>query len=218
MADPTPAAPSIILPASERPTASPEQPYEPENRICGMPMGWVKGGTTSYSWDMQVKAMEADAEKRRAELDRDRANAAAGVVATGTKLHSHNFTDPRTSPKVLLTLVNDRKETQALILADIVISDNIDGEMSIIWPCPDCVERGVPQGQAQNRASNKSRHWALDPKGEGLPIRWEDATTGRVEWFISAGTVMDTEIFKCPGVGCSMWVKIHKNMMYRVRG
>jgi hypothetical protein len=56
----------------------------------------------------------------------------------------------------------------------------------------------------------------LDKKEAGKPIQWMDPFTHQVEYYVSAGQIMDTDIMRCGMPGCTLAVRIHKNMMYRV--
>jgi hypothetical protein len=170
---------------------------------------WVKGGTSTLAYDQEIKKNEAEAEARRDAQDRDRAIASVPIEEGGGKLYSHNLGHPTDDPKILIHFVNSKKETQYDLLCDIGIE--FDGSSRwFIFICPDCVARGIPSGQAQLRVNDKHRHWNLDERTQGTVIEFD----GQI--YYSAGEIMDTDVLRCPNAHCTLAVKIHKNMMYRV--
>jgi hypothetical protein len=172
-------------------------------------MAWVKGGTSTAAYDLEIKKNEAEAEARRDAQDKDRAIASKPIEEGGGKMFSHNFGHPTDDPKILIRFVNSKKETEFELLCDIGIEQ--DGSSRwFIFICPDCVSRGIPSGQAQLRVCDNHRHWSLDDRTQGEVIVFDE------QIYYSAGRIMDTETLRCPNAHCTLAVKIHNNMMYRV--
>lgn len=174
----------------------------------------VKGGTTPTSYDNEVRKLEAEAEKRRDELDRDREVCSKPIEAGGGKMYSHFFGHPKDDPKVLVTMVDGTGEPLYKMLCDILIEMLEDKpSMTMIMVCPDCVARGIPQGQAQLRVNDRHRKWYLDDRTKGMPILWEDEN-GQ-EMYISAGEIMDSEVIRCSNFNCQFACTIHRGRMRR---
>ena len=212
-------AETLPAPASESPKPaeiiiSPLSTGGYSNPGIELPMdAWVKGGTRSSRRDREIAETEADAEHRRNVQDQERAIASIPIEQGGGKMFSHHFGHPTDDTKILVKFVNSKKETDFELLCDIGVSGNADF-LYFQFPCPDCVSRGVPQGQCQLLVRDNHRKWSLDDRTKGEIIRWRD--DDGLQIYYSAGRIKDTEILQCSNDGCSLCVKIHDNMMYRV--
>jgi hypothetical protein len=208
----------------EQPTDAPSEPASPETPSAAEPPAegpyklttWVQGGTTSSRFDTQLAEQVADAKARRAEYDAENKLGAIPIEHGGAALYAHQFADPVASPKV--ALYYEYRDGRAITELCELVTDDITGEKILIFVCPECVARGVNQGFAQCRVSDKNRAWHIDEKGAG-EVRWAENPTvpGGREFYRSAGTIMDTDALRCAGVGCGCTFKVHKNRLYRTR-
>jgi hypothetical protein len=81
-----------------------------------------------------------------------------------------------------------------------------DGELCFILVCPSCKERGVPMDRCQMRVRQSNRKWEFSAKRAGDMIPWvegNDPVTGQklVKMYKSAGTIVESERFKCDQCG-----------------
>jgi len=198
-----PPAPTLPAPAP------PEEPAT-EPTIMGVPMAtFVRGGgTTTMAHDRHIHEVEVDAEARRDEQDRMRQVAGVPVEQGGGKLWSQQSGSPKETPKVLLTYLTPGGEPwivsgeQVQCLADVIVGQDItDLVLQIV--CPRCKGRGVPQGQCQLTLRQSNRKWHLDSKDAGKVLIFDG------EGYLSAGTVMESERFRCPD--CGWAARIDKN-------
>jgi hypothetical protein len=168
----------------------------------------VKGGSTPASYDKEIHELEADAEKRRDEQDEARKLCSKPVEEGGGQLYNKWFGHPKDDPKVLIKMVNSKGETEYEMLCELVVEE-LATSMSLIFVCPDCVERGIPQGQAQVRVNDKHRKFFLDDRTKGQPIMFDG------EVYVSAGLITDSETLRCSNFQCGFKCKIHKGCMKR---
>jgi hypothetical protein len=186
----------------------------------GVPLGsWVKGGTSTSSFDKELAQNRFDvAERHREDLQSKQEAQNPGPGGLGDSF-SHSFSgfDPAQRPCCHVKMVNSRKEETGLeMLVDVTL--DLDGKLQLTFVCPDCVERGVHQSFAQQTARDDHRAWFLDTSsrtGAGMPFQVINAW-GHVETHISAGEIMDTDTLRCSNAHCTFACKIHKNLMYRV--
>jgi len=182
-----------------------------ERTIMGLPATvFVKGGGATTSWreDMRIKQEEADAERRRDQQDAERRVAAIPVEQGGAKMFTRSEADPQGTPKVLLRYMTMRGDPHyefghpVECLADIIVPpDSSDLVLTIV--CPQCKERGIPQGQCQLKIQQSNRAWHLDTRKAGELFVFDGQP------YYSAGVVMDSERFTCPK--CSWSARIHEN-------
>lgn len=177
----------------------------------------VRGGTTTSAFDNELAMRKADAEARREQDDQDKKIASVPVEKGGGLMFERRLADPMTGPRVLLTYVGDGKEEIHQQLAELV-EDDITGDHILIFVCPECFRRGIPSGFCQCHARCKHRAWHIDKTtaGQVKGVRNSDAPGG-MEFYTSAGMIMDTDVLRCDAVNCGNAYKIHKNVMYRVR-
>ena len=171
---------------------------------------WVRGGTTTSRFDNLIAKQHADAEARRAEQDADR----AAVRNEGARMYSHNFTDSISDPKVILRFNDTKLGVDIEMMCELVL-DDVSGENLLLFLCPDCLARGIPSDLAQRRVSERARAWHLDTRDRGKMGRYTDAW-GRPQMYLKAGTIVDTDILRCPEFGCTFACKIDGNIMRRV--
>lgn len=182
------------------------------------PIGIVKGGTLSSSYEKHLRETEQEAEARRDAQDAERAATQVPIEQGGAKMFSHNFAHATDSPKTLIHYCSSADDKYGLpMLCDILV-ENDGSSLKLVFVCPKCILRGVPQGQAQLHIDTKHRFWALDEtptKTPGDKLKGDMLNFGG-DIYVSAGRVMDTEVLRCPNVGCPLCVKIHKGVMYDV--
>jgi hypothetical protein len=197
---PRPAEP-VVLPA-DRP-------------VFGLPQAmFVKGGTPTMAHERQVAELEADAEHRRDMQARERQIASVPIEEGGGKIFTnHMAASPDEAGGAQLYVLlkymtahgEDKRQNgdQLECLADVVVGADPGGpaKLSLILVCPQCKERGMPQGQAQLRIHQSNRHWELDARKRGEPFLFE----GNV--YPSAGEVT-SERFTCV---CGWAARIDKN-------
>lgn len=174
---------------------------------------WVQGGTTTWEHDKQRQKLRADAEERRRKHDTEQAFARRPLERGGARMHSAELTAP-TDPKVLLRY----KDME--ILCELTRDDNTGKRMLIVC-CPECVMRGEPADQAQFAVREDNRKWDIDTReaGQMKVCIDSDFATGRKfkQIYMSAGVVMDSEVFTCPHYNCGVRYQIDRNTLMRVR-
>ena len=187
----------------------------PEGQKCRI-QALVRGGTTTGAYDKEMQQRLADAEVRRAEDEADRKIAQIPIEKGGGLMFERKLTDETSNPRVHVTYVGRTKEKISEQLCELVF-DELMGDHMLIFVCPECSRRGVPSGFAQCHAKSKHRSWHVDTRGAGevKAVRNSDSAGG-IEYYVSAGTIMDTDVLRCDGVNCGCAFKIHKNVMYRV--
>lgn len=176
----------------------------------------VRGGTTSSAYDMEQAKRVADADARRKQLDADMKLGNTPIEQGGGMMFSHHFADPLATPKVHIRYVNSKKETIMDMLCELVYDEISDNKL-LQFVCPKCVQRGVHPGEAQCTVRDANRKWHLDARGAGGISRAETVDLqGRpkLERYLNAGVIMDTDLLVCPNYNCGAKYKIHKNMMY----
>lgn len=193
----------------------PPEPAEPKYRIL---TAWVQGGTTTSAHDKAMQKFHADAEARRRQHDAEHALASRPIERGGAQMHSANFTAP-TDPRILLRYINSKKETELEILCELP-RDDMTGKRMLIICCPECVKRGVPAELSQFTVREEQRKWHVDERTAGKMLSYVDTDyhSGRKykQIYMSAGVVMDSEIFRCPHHNCGVRYQIDNNMLRRV--
>lgn len=191
-------------PSTQAPDAAPER------KILGLPSAvYVKGGGATPSWEetKRIQREEADAEKRRDEQDQERRLAQIPVEQGGAKMYTRTAADPNSTPKVLLKYMTSRGEPRyefgqpVECLADVIVPPDNPDDLVLTIVCPQCKERGVPQGQCQLKIQQSNRSWHLDNRTAGELIVFDGQP------YYSAGKIMDSERFTCPK--CAWSARIH---------
>jgi hypothetical protein len=196
------------------------------------PDGFVKGGTTSWEHDKQVKKEWLDSERRRDEAAQEKKIAATPISKGGGKMYEHGLTTQQEqglpSGKVLLEFVNSKGEPEydhgepLQCLADVLMPQNpaYDGELMLLIICPKCKEK-LPADQSIVQIRQSNRSWHLDARKAGEPIMWPEWVKGNdgklhktFEMHRSAGIIMDSEKFHC--ARCDWHAVIDKNKIWTV--
>jgi hypothetical protein len=192
---------------------------EPSATYGGFPADvFVKGGTTTMRHDMMVQEQEADAERRRDLLDKERQIASLPFEQGGGRLYNNYLTPnpeglPMEKAKVLLQYltpsgdVEYNKGKPLKCLADVLVGLDpaMPTELTLVLVCPKC-ETKMPQGQCQIQIRQSNRRWELDQRTAGELIVFEGKP------FRSAGTVMESEKFTCGR--CTWTAHIDKNRVW----
>jgi hypothetical protein len=191
--------------------------------IAGVPIGIVKGGTTSSHYDNEMASRKADAERRRAH--QDTAAAMSGKVTRSgeaARLGSMNLISSA-SPRLVLKYLNRDKTVRQEALAEITTlpdpSNPIIIDVMFSMVCPRCVARGVEQGQAQLMIRNSHRKWTLDERKKGSIVMVEYHYPGSVPFrkpVVIAGEVTVEDIVKCDNFNCDFRCRIDKSNVYEV--
>jgi len=203
--------------------ASPATP-DPEKRFTTIAFGgqiFVRGGGNVFTLAHEQAAHEQylDAERRRDEADADRRVAQTPIEQGGARLFNAAAGGGNTDIQqayVLLTFVDRRGDPLRVAgkidqcLADLFWISPEERHLQIV--CPQCIEKGVHQDQAQLRISNLNRGWHLDERTAGTPFKFNDGYV--VKTYRSAGMIVDGEPFECPR--CAWRALIDKNKVWRV--
>lgn len=207
-----PVAAKVLTYHAQEPLSLDSLPEAERCRIQTM----VRGGTTSSAFDNELAEKMADAELRRAESAADRKVGEVPIEQGGGLVYENKLTDPQYSPRVLLKYVGAGKEPLLEQLCELV-KDESTGDHLLIFVCPECFRRGIPSGFAQCHARASHRAWHIDTReaGQVKSAKNTDKLNG-VEFYVSAGIIMDSDILRCDNVNCGGAFKIHRNVMYRV--
>jgi hypothetical protein len=191
-----------------------------EVKIGGVPLGIVKGGTTSFRYDQEMKKKAAEAEARRnAEEERFQA-AREGVQGTeeglvAARLGNYSMVN-NTTPRLVLFYMNKdgsiRQECKSEIT---MLPDPLGGPLDMMFAlvCPKCLERGLPQGECQIMVRNSHRKFWLDTTKAGV-IVLRDPFAGVPDPVIVSGTVTVEDRVKCSNYNCTWSVKIDNSKVW----
>lgn len=183
-------------------------------KLFGVPMGFVKGGTTTSGHDRLIASNERDAERRRDESDEEKRIAKEHGLASGDANHmaargSYEFTDHPEIKKAYVPLQymeRNGREVAFKGTGDIIMPGDpmFPNELALLIFCPKCKETGLPAGQCILTIRQGNRKWHLDTRKGGELFVEEDGTPQR-----SAGVIMDSERFTC--ANCSWAARIDNN-------
>lgn len=177
-------------------------------KLFGLPMAaFVRGGSSTFANDKRVAEMKADAERRRAIADQEKALARKPIEQGGAKLLTNNLTENSSVDQayVELQFLNKRGEPwyefgeAVKCLADVVMLSAT--ELALIIACPSCKARGLPLDQCQIRIRQSNKHWELDTSKAGELILWTEGQNPDgskiIKPYRSAGVVRESEKFRC---------------------
>jgi hypothetical protein len=167
-------------------------------RVGGLsPQVFVRGGTMSSKQSNDIAQFEANSNQRRAQQAQQQQIASAqhgpGSVAS---LRSRKLIT-QDSPRLVLWY----KKHNQYCLSEIttVAKPSGDGmEMMFTLVCTRCLERRVPQGQAQLQIRESNRKFSIDDTKRG-PKRVEFGTS--VQVVQQCGTVTVEETVRCGACG-----------------
>ena len=203
---------SIEQPAGPPLKADPDEPTDAVMKD-GQPTGegargieqplaaFVKDGSPTDASVNLYERRYREAEKRRAEADRDKAIARTPIERGGGVMHSHRFTQHPDLPmaSVLLHYVNEygNKVPPGECCADILIENwNSPNDPTLVIMCPSCWRGGQKHAQDCQLFIRKSnRFWHLIPALGPKQFMFDDGSGPRV--YYSAGTIVESEPFRC---------------------
>lgn len=128
------------------------------------PLSIVHNRTTTAAHD-QMKARErADADKRRAHLDKQKSIAQASP--SEAKLYSHSLGGVGSHAAIVLKIIHKDGSTVSYETCELTVDP--DGTLKLIVACPSCIFRfDRPQGDSQLTLTSTHRRFVLDDVGRG---------------------------------------------------
>lgn len=179
----------------------------------------VRGGTTTSNYDKEMAFRLSESARRRDEDAAEKRMGKIPIELGGALNFERKFTDVNQSPRVLLEYVGWGKEAIHEQLCELVYDDLQTPPCNIlIFVCPECFRRGVPSEFAQIHVRDNHRQWAIDTRGVGeTKAVKNDAMPGGIEFYVYAGSIMDTDVLGCDNANCGAKFKITKNRLYRTR-
>jgi len=173
----------------------------------------VKDGTVSSREEHRIKAQEHDAERRRKHQDQQVAMSNQGVGADGgvARLGNQNMIN-QSSPRLVLWY----QKQQIECLSEITMVAGAAGQLEPMFTlvCPKCLERRVPQGQAQLQVRNSHRAFSVDTS-KGGP-RQVHIGGGQQHIVMEHGKVSVNDIVRCSNTGCGWAVRITDSVVSEV--
>lgn len=156
------------------------------------PLSIVHNRTTTAAHD-QMKAREkADADRRRAHLDKQRSATRADPV--GAKLHTHALGGVGTHAAAVIRIMHKDGTTKSYETCE--LSVDAEGTLTLIVVCPACVFRhGRPMGDSQLTMRSNHRKFVLDPVGQGN--QWHNPENP-AEVVQLAGAIETIDVQTCP--------------------
>ena len=185
--------------------------------IAGVPIGIVKGGTTSAAYDREMEARKQDAERRRAHQDQVRSIGTTHKhVDDLARLGSTQLVGTD-SPRLVLHYMNADGSIRQDCKAELTMVPKRDDptklEMMFAMVCPRCVERGVAQGESQMMIRESHRKFHVDERTKGQVVMLEYAW-GLRERVIIAGTVSVDDEVKCDNYNCTFKCRIDQSKVW----
>lgn len=194
--------------ATEKAVETNAEEAKTPQKLFGLPMEvFVRGGSSTFANDKRVAELKADAERRRAIADRERALSMKPVEQGGAKMFTNHLTDNSSVDQayVELQFLNKRGEPwyefgePVKCLADVVMLSAT--ELALVIACPSCKARGLPLDQCQLRIRQSNKSWELDTSKAGELILWMEGHnpdgTKIIKAYRSAGVVRESEKFRC---------------------
>jgi hypothetical protein len=191
--------------------------------VGGVPIGIVKGGTTTSSYDNELAKRKLDAERRRAHQDRMYATRDAAVrQGDAARIGSVNLMGPET-PRLVLNYLNADKTVRQQAVSEITLvpipSRPTEWEATFTLVCPKCVARGVSQGESQMYIRDSHRKFTLDERRKGEVVIVDFCMPDGDKWqthVVIAGTVSVHDIVKCDNYNCNFRCRIENSNVIEV--
>jgi hypothetical protein len=175
----------------------------------GMPLAvFVKGGTTTNSWDVEKKKQYAQSEALRAHQDRQyeavadskgKPNIAAGLLSRELL--------GRGNPKVVIEYVYGDAALTQECLAELCMAQKVDNpdesEMVFVLVCPHCLKRTGRMDDSQVVIRESHRQFWLDDTKKRL---WHNPFDGSVHPL--AGNITLKDRVQCAALGCTWAFRI----------
>ena len=181
------------------------------------PMVMMKGGSSSGSYDKMMAKKKADAEARRAYQDRQMTAASKMQGADGSvaRLGSRSMINAD-SPRLVLRYRNRDGSIRQECISEITnVNGAKQGELDTMFSlvCPKCLERGIPQGEAQLFIRDSHHKFFLDSNKTG-PQRVETAFGPQI--VLVCGVVTVRDIVRCSAYNCDWAVRIEDSNVMEV--
>ncbi len=178
-----------VKPAAPAPVAP-----EPAPRVIENPMAsWMRGGTMTSAYEMQLKQQEHEAKKARALEDSRRK--AAEMSPDNAKQHRHVVGGNKAFPGIVLE-VREPRDNKVLDYIECELTVQDDGSLALIIACWCCYAKTGRNEQLTIRQNH--RHFELDIRRRGElwvnPKNHQHIVT-------LAGTIHLTEVTTCPVCG-----------------
>lgn len=205
---------------------------EPVSGATRSPLSFVRGGTSTQRSEQLYARRFVEAEERRNADAADRARAQTqkrlqlpegdSVLLPGTPdggvEYSHNLTDHPDVPKAVIVLRYKTRSGEDLMsggypvtcVADLIVGAGAtDRELTLIFVCYRCVATTHKRLQdCQLRISQGNKYFEFKPTSSG-ELSEHHLGNGEVELHRSAGTIVESEPFRCPD--CHVRMRIVNN-------
>lgn len=160
------------------------------------PQVLIRGGTMSSRQTNKMRQDEVDANRRRALQDQQQQIAGSQQGAGGVAALRSRKLITQDSPRLVLWY----KKHDQYCLSEITMVPGTSGGLEPMFTlvCTRCLERGVPQGQAQLQVRNSNRSFAIDDTKRG-PQTIHEGNVPRV--VMSCGTVTVNDTVRCGNCG-----------------
>ena len=202
--------------SDEAPTDPAPAPDPEPRKIAGVPLDvFVKGGTTTSTWDNEQKALAAQSEQLRAHQDAQRAEVARAQREGGaiTSLVSMPLATAG-NPKVIIEYVYGDSALNRECMGELTEMPHPEkpGEkdLAIIIVCPHCLRRTGRQDQSQLMIRNSVRpfsiRWATESDYPQDKRHWVNPLDGSFHHV--AGLVTTHDRIKCDALGCTFRFRI----------
>ena len=177
----------------------------------------MKGGSSTGNYDKMMAAKTHDAEQRRNHQDHQFAMSQKQMGKDGSvsRLGSRSMINAD-SPRLVLKYLNrDRSVRQECISEITNVNGDKQGTLDTMFSlvCPKCLERGIPQGEAQLFVRDSHRKFDLDPAKAG-PVRVN--TVDGMQIVLVCGVVSVRDIIKCSNFNCTWAVRIDESNVMEV--
>jgi len=194
---------------------------------------FVKGGTSTSTYDNEMARRRDDARKRRDHEDRVADIASRGIrPGEAARLGEQRFVNQSTPMLVLFYMNRDGTVRQEAISEITMMEGGKQGELDLMFTlvCPRCVERGVPQGESQMMVRNSHRPFELHEderavrfgvevrkfkKGQTVMVPHPFAPLTQIA-IIIAGTVWCKDTVRCDNYNCNYAVRIEGSQVVEV--
>ncbi len=181
------------------------------------PMVMMKGGSSTGNYDKMMAKKTADAEARRDHQDKQIAASGQQMGKDGSvaRLGSRSMVNAD-SPRLVLKYLNkDRSVRQECISEITNVNGAKQGTLDTMFSlvCPKCLERGIPQGEAQLFIRDSHRKFDLDPTKGGPVV--VNTVVGR-QMVLVCGVVSVRDIIKCSNYNCTWSVRIDNSNVVEV--
>lgn len=211
-------------PQAEAPLEDEHTPAETPRSIAGLPIDmFVKGGTTTDTWDREQQRFDAETDARQAHQDQqreivDQVNIEGGGIAS---LQSLNF-NSRANPKVVIEYCYRDSVLNQECLCEIFTqpdeSDPTKVVMGLVLVCPKCLRRTGKQWRSQTMIRSHIREFWLRPSTDpDFPEDkrvWVNYVDGSVHQI--AGTITTRDAISCNALGCNWRFRIDESKLREV--